>query len=415
MIYYDLTELYYLSRGSIKFYGIAKVVDEIAYELSRLAPEVVFVAYDESRDFFFELTPDFSFAGGERMTSLGVEPSMVPKPLYTIRDSDTPLRQALIGIVNTFRRYYDRKFLKPLPKHLSPVDMQAGILFSAGRPKLIARIIDHIRLKHTEVQLYVLLHDAIPLHGKQSGLKKNARNFRDDTAKAISHANMIIANSQFTLNDLQSFSERGVLPPLTCPTDVMVLAHECRGEESEKAIPVPQRQYVLGVGITLGRKNLDVLLHAQEKMLTEGKIPPLLVIAGKYRPRMVRKLKRNFPTFEKHVLLIDSPSQPHLIQLYRHAVATVMASRLEGWGLPAGESLWLGTPVILARTSSLPEVGGDLALYFDPDDADTLSALLEDVMEPAKSQALRQSIALSRNSLRSWKSVTEALMVILKS
>ncbi len=61
---------------------------------------------------------------------------------------------------------------------------------------------------------------------------------------------------------------------------------------------------------------------------------------------------------------------------YAHAAAFVFPSRYEGFGLPALEAMAAGTPAVLARTSSLPEVGGDAATYFTPGDHEELASTL---------------------------------------
>ncbi|MGV8939475.1 MAG: glycosyltransferase [Allorhizobium sp.] len=415
MIYYDLTELYYLSRGSIKFYGIARVVAEIAYEISTLAPDTVFVVHDESRQRFFRVDPVLGQASGNGLISLAIHGSAIPAPLHTLRDGASPLKKAAIRLANGWRRFFDRKRLASWPDSMTPIDLQAGVLFSAARPKAIARIVDHLRQSAEPVRLAVLLHDAIPLHGKNGRLGRNARHFRDDTAKTIAQADRIIANSKFTLADLLDFGGNGVLPPLPPNPAVVPLAHECRGAKDDRTFAMPDRPFILGVGMSLGRKNLDTVLRAQEILLARGKTPPLLVLAGTQRPRMIRKLEADFPTFAEHVLLIDSAPQSQLIGLYRHALASVMASHLEGWGLPAGESLWLGTPIILANASSLPEVGGDLACYFDPQKPEDLADILTRFQsDPIMVAALKAKIATAHPALRSWRTVASDLVDVLR-
>jgi len=66
---------------------------------------------------------------------------------------------------------------------------------------------------------------------------------------------------------------------------------------------------------------------------------------------------------------------------YAHARAFVFPSRYEGFGLPALESMASGTPTILCESASLPEVGGEAALYFPPGDAQALAAAIEAVLE----------------------------------
>ena len=72
------------------------------------------------------------------------------------------------------------------------------------------------------------------------------------------------------------------------------------------------------------------------------------------------------------IAVAETPSDAELAFLYRNCRFTVFPSLYEGWGLPIGESLWFGKLCIASKTSSMPEVGGDLVDYVDPKDADSL-------------------------------------------
>ncbi len=83
--------------------------------------------------------------------------------------------------------------------------------------------------------------------------------------------------------------------------------------------------------------------------------------------------------------------------LFCGALAFVFPSRYEGFGLPTLEAMACGTPVILADSSSHPEVGGDAALYFPPGDAEALGAQLlrARVRHRAASRTARSPVASS--------------------
>ena len=66
--------------------------------------------------------------------------------------------------------------------------------------------------------------------------------------------------------------------------------------------------------------------------------------------------------------------------LYRHALAFVYPSIYEGFGLPPLEAMSYETPVIVSKSSSLPEVAGDAALYIDPHSIDSIQSAIENIV-----------------------------------
>jgi glycosyltransferase involved in cell wall biosynthesis len=88
--------------------------------------------------------------------------------------------------------------------------------------------------------------------------------------------------------------------------------------------------------------------------------------------------------------------------LYRHALALVLPSLYEGFGLPAVEAMRQGCVVIAARAGSLPEVCGAAALYVDPlSVADIAAAMQRLAAEPTLASQLRQA-GSRRASAMTW-------------
>lgn len=81
--------------------------------------------------------------------------------------------------------------------------------------------------------------------------------------------------------------------------------------------------------------------------------------------------------FGDGVIVAPRLSDPELAWLYRRAKALVFPSLYEGFGLPVLEAQIVGCPVIASDAASIPEVGGDAALYFDPHSVENLLAVVE--------------------------------------
>jgi len=123
------------------------------------------------------------------------------------------------------------------------------------------------------------------------------------------------------------------------------------------------KQFLLTVGTIEPRKNLLALLNG----MLSAKIDLPLVVVGKPTVYM-REVQQliDLHSTELKVIFLSSVNDADLQVLYQSAVAMIYPSVFEGFGLPVAEAQACGCPVITSNTSSLPEAGGDAALYIDP-------------------------------------------------
>jgi glycosyltransferase involved in cell wall biosynthesis len=219
--------------------------------------------------------------------------------------------------------------------------------------------------------------------------------------RLISQANTINANSEHTKKDILRF-----FPNLADKINVIHHAFSFPQLIGE----LKKENYILFTGERIRYKNFNTFIKA---------VAPLLI---KYDLRLVCT---GYPfSDEEKILLSDLhitdrtihkfASDEELVELYSKALAFVFPSLYEGFGIPALEAFASQCPAILANTSSLPEIGGDAALYFDPYSIDDMRNQIERVI---CSSALREELVKKGKEqvkLFSWEKCARETMEVYK-
>jgi glycosyltransferase involved in cell wall biosynthesis len=124
-----------------------------------------------------------------------------------------------------------------------------------------------------------------------------------------------------------------------------------------------------------------------------------LALAGTERDRELAVRLRS----SSRCRVLGRVDAPTLELLYRRAKAVVVPSLYEGFGLPVLEAMTRGQVVVAARSSSLPEVGGDAVLYVDdPKDPAALGQALETAISNQKVRARLKRAARQRSAGFTW-------------
>jgi glycosyltransferase involved in cell wall biosynthesis len=293
------------------------------------------------------------------------------------------------------------------------MDLDGKTLVSCSRPKLIVEQVEALRRKGVKVRLHCLLHDMIPLHEGTRPLPKFASNFLHDNQAVISAADVIIANSDFTRSEIEDFLKRGLLPSVK-RLETVPLAHEFALDAECSSTSIPTDPYFLTVGATLGRKNLEAILAAYVILSSRSARLPRLVIAGALRKRTLKYIAHErFDHIRSRIEFRDSPLPEELAKLYMDARALIISSRMEGWGLPAGEALWFGTPVICSTAPVFNEVCRQLGLFFDPDQPEELARIMQMIDQDLPfRESVCESIRRAKPVLRTWSDVARDILSI---
>jgi len=410
-IYYDLTEaLLSASIKRVQYYGIARVVIETAKAAALLDQNMKFVVFSFGKKAFYEIP--------WRKSADGSAEFLIPKDVGQ-RWFRTHFSTGMLGgFMRLFNAPVARRNIRIWEERASSIrqiDIKDGIFISAARPKMIVDMIAALRKAGSKADIVPLVHDFMPLHnGATKRFGRFDRNFLNDNIYLIAHAKLILTNSVFTLDELGRFSASGVLPK-PGPAVAIPLVHECPHGTEAAEVNLPPSPYLLTVGLNLGRKNVEVVLNALLAMAKSGRQVPYLVLAGAYRKRLKRYVERApLEPIRNRIVFVNNPNQTDLVRLYQQALALIIPSRIEGWGLPAGEALWCGTPALCSTAPVFYEVCGELGLYFDPDDPETLAGQIARLNEDeAYRESLRARIAAAKPNLRTWDTVAREMLEAL--
>lgn len=158
--------------------------------------------------------------------------------------------------------------------------------------------------------------------------------------------------------------------------------------------------YVLFLGNRGEYKDFPLMLEAFAELATRQSGTSLLAVGGGSFTEDERALISRWGLGTR--VIQSAASDRELPGICAGARAFVFPSRYEGFGLPALEAMACGTPTLLADSSSLPEVGGDAALYFHPGDSSALAAQLDRLL---RDDELRRDLSLkglARARLFTW-------------
>jgi glycosyltransferase involved in cell wall biosynthesis len=166
-----------------------------------------------------------------------------------------------------------------------------------------------------------------------------------------------------------------------------------------------QEPYFLYVGGFDDRKNLGALVAALERQPEQRRTQVALVGEGGGAAALQKAAMRS--GVKAWMRFLGGVDDAKLAALYAGAVALVLPSWLEGFGLPVVEAMHMGTPSIISTGGSLPEIAGDAGLTFAPDDPAALAAAMRRLVSDRSARAALAVRAQERAPFYTWRRAAE--------
>jgi glycosyltransferase involved in cell wall biosynthesis len=245
----------------------------------------------------------------------------------------------------------------------------------------------YTRPKRTK--MVVTIHDLIFMKFPQYYKAIDRNIYAHKVENALRSADAIIATSEQTKADLQAIMPDDEIP-------IEVIYQDCAPNFYTEFVPseldkarikykLPQT-FILMVSKFEKRKNHMNVLEAV-RTLPKDALP--IVMVGKVGDTFedvkafVTKHK-----LESQVMIIEDAATQDLPKLYRLAEASIFPSFYEGFGIPVLESLVCETPVLTSANTCMEEIAGDAALYFDPNDPESIAYSIKQIEDRMTKEGL---------------------------
>ncbi|MGB8817937.1 MAG: glycosyltransferase [Rhizobiaceae bacterium] len=379
----DLTDILVFSSTSASPTGIQRVQLDVFPRLLQANPNIVPVYFDAIRRQFRKL--DFNaMKNGDKSYCLVVartSQKWLARIQSSLGKSAVPLGE-IVSLKNGDTIYV----------------AGAGWFPRARQPMLRC-------LARKGINLIWMCFDLVPLQSPVNALPfgyRKASGFRKWLDGALEDHGKFICISEHVRNGLETHAAS---LGLSVDAVTVPLAHEFRFNQAPPSLRVStlaKQSFALYVSSLGLRKNHMALLQSWQRLKSvHGPAMPKLVLVGSpWKETDIFPFLEATNWLDGSVFHLSGLPDSDLAFLYKSCRFTVYPSLNEGWGLPVGESLWMGKPCVCADNSSLPEVGRNWVTYFKADEPSS--------MDQALDRAIRgdfDGLPPDQSQLRTWEMV----------
>ncbi|MFC4263070.1 glycosyltransferase family 4 protein [Ferruginibacter yonginensis] len=226
--------------------------------------------------------------------------------------------------------------------------------------------------------------------------------------KRIYRADHIIAISAFTLHDIHKHLNVGNTP-------ITVIHNGCNFSKINTPQPpaiVAEQPFIFTLGTINSKKNFHVLpclvANTQKKLYIAG------VVDNEAYKQLIIEEAQKFGV-ENQVVFLGPISENDKQWYMQHCEAFVFPSIAEGFGLPVIEAMYFGVPVILSTLTALPEIGGDVAYYFNSFEPQQMQADYQQALSAYNNDPTAPQKIMERATQFSWEEAAKKYLEVYRS
>ncbi len=252
----------------------------------------------------------------------------------------------------------------------------------------------------------ITIHDLTFLLFPQYITAETKRYYSDQIRAAVTKADHVLAISEATKTDMIRLLDvaEDKITVQYCGVDSIyrpLPAYQIAAVRRAHNLP---NEYVLYVGTIEPRKNIVGLVTAYRELLNRMPDLPPLVLVGKpgWHYEALMKSVHEIGV-EDHLIWRENISRDDLPAVYNGALALVLPSHYEGFGLPPLEAMACGTVPIVSNRSSLPEVVGDVGLLVDPDQPSSIAEAIQKALSDTAWRMEMRQRGLLRAAQFTWE------------
>ncbi len=237
---------------------------------------------------------------------------------------------------------------------------------------------------------------------------------------ALTQARIVLTDSDYAADEIAEMlrvKRERLRVAVLAPADVYRIATDpdaIRATAQRISIP-PGRRWIIYVGGFNPHKHVDLLVKAHAAVAAREANPPLLLLVGALddvfhdSQAEVRRAIEAAGTSDL-VRWTGFVADEDLRQLHAGAVALVLPSAAEGFGLPAVEAAACGAPVIATTASPLPQLLKGGGIFIPPGDADAIATALQQLLDNEPARAAMGRVARERASALTWDASARAAL-----